>query len=443
MPKLIIEKNITGGMGLGRLADGMVVLTPYVLPSEEVVVSVDRRHKGYAEASLLEITKASPHRITPPCPEFTNCGGCQLMQADYEFQCQIKEDCLREILDKGLSGLENNEFIFDFRPSPKALNYRQRIRLQVDDRSRFGYFQAKSHKQINISACCLAEPVLNDVLTDLAGAVEIRKWGSILLSAELLLSPLDGQVVVVLHLKRRVRPADRQAATSLVDRIGAIKAIWLAADGAAMDGPYTGSKGLSDNITAAICFAMQIPGRREPLCMELEAGGFCQVNLAQNHELVKLMLDWGAIGKDDRVLDLYCGLGNLSLPVACRADRVVGIDVQRSTIRSAQHNARKNQIENCRFVRANVAEGLQMLLAEKAAFDLIILDPPRQGCKDIIKYLPNLGADRIIYISCDPATLIRDIKSLFAYGYKLLKICGLDMFPQTSHIETITLLERY
>ncbi len=440
MIDLIIEKIILGGMGLAHLADGMVVLIADVLPGEEVRANIRRRHKGYAEGELLEIVKPSAQRLVPACPDFARCGGCKLMYADYALQCRIKADCLREVLARTIKNYERYESPVDFMPAAKPLHYRQRIRLQADKQGRLGYFQARTHRQVNIPSCLLAEPALNEVMASLAAASEMMKWGGALAAVDLMFSPLDGQVVLIIHLKRRVRPTDRKAAGAMAGRVGRVKAIWLAADGAAMDGPYAGQGDwAADDL--AIRFLLR-SGDGQTLTMGLEAGGFCQVNLSQNDELIKRMLAWARVGANERVLDLYCGLGNLSLPMARYAGEVVGIDVQRATIRSAQYNASRNCINNCRFIRADVDEALRELLKEEACFDLIILDPPRQGCKNIISYLPQFGAGRLIYISCDPATLARDLNILAAGGYKLLKICGLDMFPQTSHLETIALLGR-
>jgi 23S rRNA (uracil1939-C5)-methyltransferase len=441
MTNLIIEKIVLGGMGLAHLADGMVVLIANVLPGEEVTANISRRHKGYAEAKLLEVVKSSPHRVQPPCPDFAQCGGCKLMYADYAFQCRIKEDCLRDVLDRGLRREDQQGFSFErLVPSANPLNYRQRIRLQADERGRLGYFQAQTHQQVDISACLLAAPALNEVLLLLAEAPEMMKWGGVLVAVELLFSPLDAQVVVIVHLKRRARPADRKAAENIAKRFGQVKAIWLAAAGASQEGPYTGTKDFNKD-DVAIRFE-QHSAKDQALGMGCEAGGFCQVNLSLNDELVKLMLDWAGVRADERVLDLYCGLGNLSLPVARHAAEVVGIDVQRATIRSANKNALHNQIKNCRFIQADVGAAVSKLLGDDEIFDLIIIDPPRQGCKEVVNSLAGLDAKRIIYVSCDPATLVRDLNSLATYGYVLQKVCGLDMFPQTSHMETIALLDK-
>ena len=440
-PISTIEKIVLGGLGLAYLPDGMVVLIPNVLPGEVVRANILRRHKGYAEAELLEVVKPSAHRVVPLCPDFARCGGCKLMYADYALQCRIKDGCLQDILSRNLNGASKQKFNFvEFVPSPKKLGYRQRIRLQVDERGRLGFFQAKTHKHVNIAACLLAEPALNEVLALLSEAPEMMKWGRVLAAVELLYSPIDEQVVVIVHLKRRARPADRKAAENIAKRAGLIRAIWLAAEGASMDGPYAGQSGLAKE-DVSIRFEQRLLGE-PPLAMGFEAGGFCQVNLSLNNELIKLMLAWAGAGAGERVLDLYCGLGNLSLPIARHAGEVVGIDAQRATIRSAQNNARNNQIDNCRFIQANVGKAVRELLRDKEGFDLIILDPPRQGCKDVVDYLPQFGAKRLIYVSCDPATLVRDLNALANCGYGLQKICGLDMFPQTSHMETIALLDR-
>jgi 23S rRNA (uracil1939-C5)-methyltransferase len=176
--------------------------------------------------------------------------------------------------------------------------------------------------------------------------------------------------------------------------------------------------------------------------MGLTVGGFCQVNTTQNIVLIQKALDWAALSGRERVLDLYCGLGNFSLPMARQAALITGVESRRSSIRSAQKNARHNNITNCHFIQGLINEALPELIANGECFDLIVIDPPRQGCKDIIHLLPALGAKKLLYISCDPATMIRDIELMTAQGYNLKRLDGIDMFPQTSHIEIIALLEQ-
>jgi 23S rRNA (uracil1939-C5)-methyltransferase len=187
---------------------------------------------------------------------------------------------------------------------------------------------------------------------------------------------------------------------------------------------------------------MVVNGVEADLTLTWEAGGFCQVNLEQNNNLVKLVRQMTLNGPHQRILDLYCGYGNFSLSVAGLASEVLGIDGQNAAIRSAQRNAVLNGLHNCLFEKKQVPAAVNALLAEGKTFDTIILDPPRQGASEILSLLPKLGAAQIIYISCNPATLIRDLAPLLQAGYQVSRLVPVDMFPQTHHLESVTLLKR-
>ena len=166
------------------------------------------------------------------------------------------------------------------------------------------------------------------------------------------------------------------------------------------------------------------------------------MNLEQNQNMIHRVLEWAALEGGERVLDLYCGMGNFSLPLAGVAGEVVGMDAHGASIRSAGRNAHLNNMRNCRFEKSSALAGAKRLAAGKAAFDLVLLDPPREGCAKILPYIPQLGAERLIYISCDPATLARDLLRLVEYGYAITRLALVDMFPQTHHMEVMALLER-
>jgi 23S rRNA (uracil1939-C5)-methyltransferase len=440
---LTIDKVVTGGHGLARLASGLVVMVPFVLPGERVVVRVGKEHKGFAEAALLEVLEPSPQRVDPPCPRFQACGGCLLQHGDYPAQLAIKGAILQDLLAR--QGQWATEEIASFYesilPSPSPWHYRQRIRLQVDDRGRLGFFATRSHDVIEIAACPLAKDELNQVLADLRPLPAFRTLCRHAEALELLLNPEAGQVVVIVHLSRKPRAADQQAAAAVASSIALVQSVWLAGVGFAMDGPH-GAQGEEGQGADRIAFTLPAELGGRPLLLELQAGGFCQVNLAQNEGLVRQLLAWAQVGADDAVLDLYCGMGNFSLPMALTARQVVGTDLQRSSIRCAQANALANQLDNCRFLRTVAVAAIRQLRKAQERFDLILLDPPRSGCREIIPLLPNLGADRLIYISCDPATLVRDLRQLHGAGFRVRRIRGVDMFPQTAHLETIALMTR-
>jgi 23S rRNA (uracil1939-C5)-methyltransferase len=190
-------------------------------------------------------------------------------------------------------------------------------------------------------------------------------------------------------------------------------------------------------LSHAICIGKS----RTKIDISWEAGGFSQVNLDQNKNLIALVLEMLATGPHGRLLDLYCGYGNFSLPAAHLAGEILGIDGQNGAIRSARRNVAIAGIPNCVFEKKQVAAGVRSLLTTGKTFDTIILDPPRQGAPDIVHLLPGLYAEQIIYISCNPATLARDLALLHQHGYILSILVPVDMFPQTHHLESVALLK--
>jgi 23S rRNA (uracil1939-C5)-methyltransferase len=183
-------------------------------------------------------------------------------------------------------------------------------------------------------------------------------------------------------------------------------------------------------------------GGAEPLRLCWEIGGFSQVNLGQNLKMIDLVRSYVQPRAADRILDLYCGMGNFSIPLARQAAELVGIEGQRSAIRSARRNAERNNLTNCSFQKGEVLSACRELVASKASFAAVVCDPPRQGLGPLTGLAAALAREKLVYVSCDPATLVRDLQDLAARGWSIKTIQPVDMFPQTHHLETVVLLEK-
>ena len=444
---ITVEKVVAGGLGLSHLPDGMVALIPYVLPGERVRIRVVRKKKTYVEALPAEIIEPSPDRVEPRCLHYQRCGGCDLQHASDAAQVQLKNAILQEhLLRGGIISEEILETVFD--PplaSPRTVEYRQRIRLHVGPEGRFGFQHNRSHQIEPVRLCPLARPEINGVLAQMEGS---RSLGLVLIHCkelELLLSPDDQGVVLVFHSNRKPRPADRENIAKVLQDISGVKGIIFSIAGHGRIGPFTredpsGKKGQGDKLF--LRFTLRPDASSREFSLSCEAGGFCQVNLEQNENLISCLLDWARPSPDERALDLFCGMGNFSLPLASSACEVVGMDLQRAAIRSAEKNAAGAGLANCRFEKSSAVAGARKLAENGEQFNMVLLDPPRQGCIDAVPYVVRLGAGRIVYISCDPATLVRDLAALKKHGYILERVRMIDMFPQTHHMETIALLKR-
>ena len=441
--ELTIDKVIKGGLGLGRTAEGQVVMVGRALPGETVRVAVRRKHRGYLEADLVEVLTPSSQRVTPPCPVYEECGGCDLQHASYPEQLRIKNSILAETLGRaGLckeSGVE--AILAEPLASPRTMGYRQRLRLQVVD-GRMGFFSRRSHDLVAVRHCPLAGERPNQVLAALADHQSTHGLLAEATALELLDDPGLERLVLLVHAKSGVRKAARRAAVTLCQEIPLITTVCFARQGrtelacvADTEDDWTDTPWLSFPLPPELC------GR--PLALGLEAGSFCQVNPGQNENCIRLLLEIAKNEPVGQALDLFCGMGNFSLPLAAAGWRVTGMDVQRSAITSAIRNAEANGLDDCcRFDAASAKAATHRLVGEGQRFDLILLDPPRSGCAELIPLLPDLGARRIVAISCDPATLARDLAGLVSHGYRIEAARMVDMFPQTSHLESMVSLVR-
>lgn len=434
--EVIIEKLVLGGFGLSRLASGKIVLVTGVVPGENVAVKAVRRKKDYLVAEPVAVNKRSPDRVPPPCPYYGQCGGCDLQHMAYQRQMAEKRSMLVDHFKH--SGLERGvlDLVGAIVPSRQEFGYRQRIRLHVDDRSHaVGYQRKNSHRVVDIAACLIADSLLNTVLAKLRREAPLAVLLRQIEEISLLKDAARARVVAVFKWRRKLRPAERKDLEAIAGRIDEL-AMLLVEDPAGQQTAFAATEEQSC-LGFSLSFDQPAP---VTLRFEVEPGGFLQVNAGINQALIKSVLQWATEIKGHRILDLFCGMGNFAIPLSLVGEEVHGVDLQRAAIRAAERNALENHRMNCHFLRGSAQEGATQLLGEGRRFDTVILDPPRQGCSEVIDILGPLGAAHVIYISCDPATLSRDLALLAARHFRIREIKPFDMFPQTHHLEAAVLL---
>jgi 23S rRNA (uracil1939-C5)-methyltransferase len=441
--QLDIEKIIKGGSGLAHNNNGQVVMVPDVLPGEKIIAQPLRSRKKHIEARLVEVLQPSVKRRQSPCPYNQSCGGCGLQHASYDEQVVIKDKILQELMLRGKvvdHGQVKNIFGSPI-PSPRQIHYRQRLRLQAEEGT-LGFYRHGSHELVAVERCLLAREELNAVLESFLECGELDPLRENSKAIEFILNPANGKVIIILHFMRKPRPTDKKAAIFFCGRSKVVDGILFHAENQAA-GPFLTEKEEKNSI-GDYRITLPLPDTifDIPLNLSFEPGGFCQVNLEQNINCINLMLKWAGDLKGIRVLDLFCGMGNFSIPLALKAQSVFGMDLQRSSIRSAVQNAIDAGLNNCRFEKDSAIDAAQKLIKQQDKFDLILLDPPRAGCIDLIPYLHDIGAQQIIYISCDPATLARDLAALKKAGFIIDEVRMIDMFPQTPHLESMVNLRR-
>jgi len=426
-----IEKVITGGKGLARLNTGKVIMADFVLPGETVQLRVGREYPGYIEGELIEIVTPSAARIKPGCVYYKECGGCDLQHGDYPEQLKIKKAIVKEAMDRaGISlpkdGLQN------IIPSPAMWGYRYRLRLKIDRNGQPGFYKKRSNHFVAIRKCPVATEHVNAALTQLQTTGCLKELAENCNEVELVQSPIDGKITLVLLLKTKqaISAADLQTISTCayIDCIGCT----------------TGKKYyqlVPPQEPAPLAQKIFLPDLQQGCILYWSGGCFSQVNARQNEQLIRLACSLAGELKGKTVLDLYCGMGNFSIPLALQGATVTGIEQNRESIHWARFNAESAEVM-CSFFVSDVLISLRELTKNRQRVDTIILDPPRRGIGKAVNLLPGLRPRQIIYISCDPATLARDLASLRDKSYSLIRLIPVDMFPQTHHIESMALLEK-
>ena len=425
--ELRIDSLAFGGNGVGRL-DGKAIFVPLTAPGDQIRCRIVRDKGRWAEAELVEFVQPAPERIIPPCPVFGLCGGCQWQFHPYEGQAQWKERIYRDLLQRqaGVSP----EKIRSIAAAPAPYAYRSRAQLKcVNSASGFtlGFFRRGSHVVAGIDACPLLPAALNRLIPLLKSIIAGTAVAALIPQID---AGIDdrGKVRLVVHALGNAAPE----VAKLLQPLAIAENFALFVQSRGKEGGLKHICGEED-----LVISCDTP----PLALAYKAGGFSQINLEQNRTLVKAVLSEAQLTGKERVLDLYCGMGNFSLPLARRCAEVVGVEDYAPSIAQAKINAKQNGLNNCHF-HARPAAGALRAFGQAAPFDLVVLDPPREGASDVCRELIDLGPPRVIYISCDPATQARDLKTLLQNGYHCLSAQPFDFFPQTHHIESLAILAR-
>jgi 23S rRNA (uracil1939-C5)-methyltransferase len=421
---LVVERLGIHGEGVSRL-DGLTIFVDGALPQEVVEADIYEQKKHFARARTLQLLKESPHRVQPPCPLFGRCGGCQLMHLNYEQQLEAKRARIVDALQR-IAKLD--VVVAPCLASPKPFAYRNKIQLPLSPRRRLGLYAFNTHELVEIDNCpihCdLGEKVMQGIQQLLLNYPEELDMRHLLIKTAM----HTGQVLVILVTQsdRSLTGLAKQIMTSLPQVKGVVQNI----------NSSNGNTILSTNYRL-LAGQGWIEEQLNGLLFKVSPASFFQVNPIQAELLYKHVVELAHLAGKERVLDAYCGVGTLALILAKNASEVIGIDSVVEAIDDARDNARRNQLHNARFIVGLAEEQITTL----EAIDVAILNPPRKGCAAVLlDQLVEKKPKRIIYISCDPATLARDLKLLHHKGYQVESVQPLDMFPQTMHVECIVSL---
>lgn len=378
-----IERILPGGYGLAH-AEGKTIFVSLAAPGDRVKVRVDRQQGNVLFASIEEILVPSTDRVEPPCPYFGRCGGCDFQQLTYEKQLAAKAEIIRDCLQR-IARMESVPEIF-VTPSPRDWRYRMRAMWQIDEEQRtIGYYERGSRRVCDVADCAVLVPELQQTLERVRGT----EWHEF---------PPGVKHLDVVAGENGVSLAPPFAEFETVESSLAI-----------------GDERYSYNAEA-----------------------FFQVNTG----LLPPLLEFALRDVSGEVaIDLYCGVGLFTLPLARRFKQVIGVESNPNATRFARRNLQQARLENARVINAGVADWIKSSAARSTGVDFVLLDPPRAGAESVvIKQLIDFRAPRICYVSCDPATLARDLRKLIAGGYVIESLAAFDLFPQTHHVETVVRL---
>ena len=422
MIKVNIEKLVYGGKGLGKI-DDRVCFVPFVLPEEEVSVKITNEKKSFIECQPVEILKSSPYRVEPVCKYFTYCGGCDYMHIQYEKQVEYKKEIFLETLER--IGKIKDIPLQNVFPSENPFHYRNRVQFKIYG-EKVGFYQRESHNVINIDYCYLLKEELNQAL---AGLREVLPFLTFQPVEAHFYSSSEGQMTVRFIFPRRVK--------SFPLGLKHLKAFL----GETLVGAGIYQK---DKIPKRINFIGSpfgyetVGGYR----FRVSADSFFQINRFQVKNMIQIVEEEAKNSDVSVAFDLYSGVGTFTIPMGRYIEKVFGVEINPYAVQDANHNKKLNKTPNVHFHRAPASQVLNYM--KKKNPQLVLVDPPRTGLdKDTLNAILELPQlKKLIYISCNPSTLARDINKLVENGFQLTKTYMIDMFPQTYHIESITILER-
>ena len=434
------------GKGLARW-NGWVIVVPDLLPGETAQVQLQQRQRSRWLGRRLKLIRESPARRRPPCILSTDCGGCTLQSLDDRDQSNWKSDQLVETMQRiGGFGVQP-ELLLD--EPHRSMGYRNRALIPLkrgkDGRLRAGYFRSRSHRIVNLNHCPVLDPRLDALISPLKQDLDLAGWPADHDLAEacglrhlgLRIAHHSGDILITLVSSHDKLPGIRQLAQQWLNRWNAVKGICLNLQ------PQANNLVLGRE-TLCLAGDETILERFCGLDLALSSTTFFQVNTPQAERVVRLLCRWLTEQlSGGTVVDAYCGIGTISLPLARDEFRVLGLELNTASVEQARRNALNNGLsKRCRFRAGDVAD---LLRNELSNCDALVVDPPRRGLEErVVRTILNEPPAFVAYLSCDPATLARDLKALLAPSgpYHLNRLQPVDFFPQTTHLETLALMSR-
>ena len=402
MEKVIIERMDHQGRGIGKI-NNLVIFIPNTLIGEEVKIKIEKERKHYLEGEALEFIKTSDKRINPKCPYFEKCGGCNLMHMNLEDQLEYKNEMIKDIFKRYLNEKIKIEPIINL----NEYNYRNKITFQVN--KKIGFYQNKTNSLIEIDECLIANKKINNILKIIKDNLKLDTVSKIIIRA----SENTDDIMVIIETSKDLNTSflEKQV-SSIVIKNKNYKTVY-------------GKNKIIENLG--------------PYSFWISPNAFFQTNTLVATKLYDSIIELADFNQNDNALDLFCGTGTISIYISPYVKKVIGIEINEDAVNDANENKKLNKVENVLFKCGDVGT---ILNKETYHPDVVIVDPPRSGLdKKAINELLKINAKKIIYVSCNPITLARDL-NLLNSSYEVKVVRPFDMFPNTYHVECVSLLYR-
>ena len=442
----IYETEITSygsdGSGVCKI-NGIAVFVPFTVRGDRIRLRIVKVCKTYAYGKTEEILIPSENRVQPSCKVFGRCGGCNLMHMSYTEQLTFKQNHVKDCIER-IGGIDTE--VLPTLGADRLGGCRNKIQIPVsyDENGRIaaGFYLPRSHKPVAQDNCVIQPPCAREIITTVCNLMEKHKilpyceekHSGTVRHIYIRTSEITKKIMAVLVINAKKMPCESEFAAALKN-IGVTS--FLINVNTEKTNVILGKKFISvygtEKITDTLC----------GLKFEISPNSFYQINHDQAEKLYALAAEFADINKNDTVLDLYCGAGTITLFAAGLAKKAIGIEIVPEAIENAKNNMRINGIKNAEFYCGDAGKTARKLLSQGTRPNKIIIDPPRKGCdENTLNLITELSPDKVVYVSCNPATLARDLKFMKNHGYITEKIRPVDMFIHSAHVETVSLISR-
>lgn len=441
---VVFEDLTHEGNGVAKV-EGYPLFVPNCLPGEKAKIKVIKVNKGYGFGRLIELYEKSPERVEPDCPIYKECGGCQLQHLSYPGQLKAKHKQVEEVL-KRIGKLED-VIVHPVLGMEEPWRYRNKAQVPVGEREGgliAGFFQKRSHDIIDMEACLIQQEKNDKVIQNVKRICE--KYGVRAYNEQTHKGTLrhimarygmkTGEIMVVLITRTVDLPNKNQIIQEIIDSNPDIKSIVQNINLKRTNVIF----GDDTNVLWGDEFIYDYIGN---IKFAISARSFYQVNPEQTKVLYDQALKYADLNGKETVIDAYCGIGTISLFLAQKAQKVYGVEIVPEAIEDANRNAKLNGIENVEFTVGEAEKVIPKWYEDGVKADVLVVDPPRKGCDEtLLQTIIEMKPEKVVYVSCNPATLARDLRILVDGGYKTAEVQPVDMFPQTMHCEAVALLVR-